>query len=79
MVFNEACAKRAVFVLMQIPNGVQAMSLDIEGLVETSLNLGIMYTKEDYFLVSFAMRSSIGTAKEALSAKVRAKAWRLRI
>ena len=72
MVFNEASAERAIFVLMQIPNGVQAMSLDIEGLVETSLNLGIMYTKEDYFLVSFAMRSSIGTAKEALSARVRA-------
>lgn len=72
MVFNEASAERAIFVLMQIPNGVQAMSLDIEGLVETSLNLGIMYTKEDYFLVSFAMRSSIGTAKEALNARVRA-------
>lgn len=71
-VFDEASAARAIFVLMQIPNGVQTMSLDIEGLVETSLNLGILYTKSDYFLVSFAIRSSIGTAKKALSNKVRA-------
>lgn len=33
--------------LYLIPNGVQSMSMDIEGLVESSLNLGVIQTKED--------------------------------
>lgn len=34
--------RRAAGFLFTLPNGVQAMSLDIEGLVETSLNFGIL-------------------------------------
>ncbi|MEG0310618.1 MAG: aminoacyl-histidine dipeptidase, partial [Eubacterium sp.] len=70
-VFSKTSKEKAIFVLMQIPNGVQAMSLDIDGLVETSLNLGIMHSNDHDFLVSFAIRSSIGTAKETLCAKVK--------
>ena len=39
--------KKAVSYLLAMPNGIQAMSADVEGLVETSLNLGMMkLTKE---------------------------------
>lgn len=39
---GEADTKRAADFLCAVPNGVQAMSADIPGLVETSLNLGIL-------------------------------------
>lgn len=67
-------ARRAAAFLTALPNGVQAMSADIEGLVETSLNLGILkYRAEDAgqegrgsLLAEFSVRSSVESAKEAL-------------
>ena len=60
-------------VLMTYPNGVRKMSKDIAGLVQTSLNLGILSTiKPDdpssNGIVSFksSVRSSIGSEKDAL-------------
>ena len=35
-----ASTERAVCMLTCLPNGVQAMSMEIHGLVQTSLNLG---------------------------------------
>lgn len=55
-----------IFLLVQAPDGVQEMSGEIENLVETSLNLGIVKTDEHTFEMSFALRSSVQTAKEAL-------------
>ena len=52
--------------LIVLPNGVQAMSADIQGLVETSLNLGIMKLEETALCVSFSVRSCVESAKEML-------------
>ena len=49
---------------MILPNGVMAMSADIAGLVETSLNVGILKLEEDRMIVSSAVRSSIESAKK---------------
>lgn len=57
---------KVIFLLRMEPNGVQAMSHVMEGLVETSLNLGIMKTTKDEFLVSFSVRSSVESAKDDL-------------
>ena len=57
-------------LLTTVPNGVQAMSTDIEGLVQTSLNLGILTTEGDTLRASFAVRSSVGAEKTALLAKL---------
>ena len=58
--------------LTALPNGVQAMSADIAGLVETSLNLGIMkYDEKELELTcAFSVRSSIESAKSALADKL---------
>ena len=56
--------------LNSLPNGVQAMSADIEGLVETSLNLGILKVNEDGVEASFSVRSSIESSKKALIEKL---------
>lgn len=50
----------------QAPNGVVKMSDEIEGLVETSLNFGIISTKEDSISLIYSMRSSVDESKTAL-------------
>lgn len=59
--------EKILFFLNQTKNGVIAMSADIEGLVETSLNLGILELKDGHFMASFAIRSSKNSAKWALN------------
>ena len=57
-------------IMSEVPNGVQKMSEDIEGLVQTSLNMGIMELYEDSLSLRFALRSSVNKEKEELSAKL---------
>ena len=64
--------KRVVALLTAMPNGVQAMSVDVHGLVETSLNLGILKYEDDMLLAEFSVRSSVESAKHALIDKMRA-------
>ena len=47
------------------------MSRDIPGLVQTSLNLGILTTDADTVQASFCVRSSVSTQKEMLVARLR--------
>ena len=58
--------RRVVEFLTTVPNGIQAMSEDIPGLVQTSLNLGILTTDGDVLRASFAVRSSVNEEKAAL-------------
>ena len=51
-----------IALLCACPNGVQAMSQDIPGLVQTSLNLGIAKLG-DRFSATFSVRSSVNTEK----------------
>ena len=46
------------------------MSADIEGLVETSLNLGVLALTSEQLSMRYAVRSSVGTAKEFLKDKI---------
>lgn len=62
---------RTAAFLCAVPNGVQAMSADMPGLVETSLNLGILKLKEKEALkADFSVRSSVESAKHALIGKL---------
>lgn len=60
----------ALHALNNIPNGIQAYSMDIEGLVETSLNMGIMSQNGESLKMSFAVRSSVESAKHYLTERV---------
>ena len=60
-----------IAALVNLPGGIQRMSFDIPGLVQTSLNLGIMITREEEVSFSFSVRSSIGTEKEELVQRIR--------
>jgi dipeptidase D len=69
-VMTEDSARRVATALSATPNGVQGMSPFIEGLVETSDNLGIVTTNEDRVHVHFSVRSSQESAKQALIRKL---------
>lgn len=62
--------KRAVLLLQALPNGVQTMSADVKDLVETSLNLGVLKLDTQELSLSYAVRSSLGSAKDALLDKM---------
>ena len=62
--------KRLLTMLACLPNGVQAMSQDIEGLVLTSLNLGILETFPDHAAARFAVRSALESGKEMLTERI---------
>ena len=59
-----------ISLLCDLPSGIIAMSNDIEGLVETSLNLGILRLENDRAEISFSVRSAKGTEKKKLSEKL---------
>ena len=69
-----ACTAAVLGLLRELPNGVQKMSADIEGLVQTSLNLGILKTTEEAVTMTFSVRSSVGAEKAALTARLAALA-----
>lgn len=57
-------------VLNYIPDGVIKMSNDIKGLVQTSLNLGVVSSDESAFYTTYLIRSSSQSEKEYLTDKV---------
>lgn len=69
--YDEETTEKVITLLMILPNGVMSMSQDIMGLVETSLNLGVLHESEDRLHFDFAVRSSVGTRKEMVMDKVR--------
>ncbi|MBO4422645.1 MAG: aminoacyl-histidine dipeptidase [Clostridia bacterium] len=54
-----------------LPYGIQNMSMDIKGLVETSLNLGVLRLADGCLKYSFAIRSSVASRKYELLDRVR--------
>lgn len=56
---------RIIGLLCAAPNAIQSWSRDIEDLVQTSLNLGVIKLG-DRFTATFSVRSSVNTEKEEL-------------
>ena len=69
---DRASTEKALCMLTCLPNGIQAMSMDIPGLVQTSLNLGILTTEENSLTATFCVRSSLGSQKEMLHRRLQA-------
>ena len=67
---DEVTTGKALCMLTCLPNGVQAMSMDVPGLVETSLNLGVAELDDSEAILRFSLRSSVPSAKELLSCKL---------
>ncbi|MDO4166748.1 MAG: aminoacyl-histidine dipeptidase [Eubacteriales bacterium] len=60
-----------IAMLVNLPGGIQKMSFAMEGLVQTSLNLGILKSEPEEVTASFSVRSSVETEKMELVARIR--------
>jgi len=62
-VFNRESMDKLTACLVLLPNGIQSMSMEIEGLVESSTNLGVVQTAGDNVYMINEIRSSVKTLK----------------
>lgn len=69
-IFNTEFAKNLIHLLLVIPHGIMAMSPDIPDLVETSTNLATIGDSKGKLRIGTSQRSSIESAKKALSQSV---------
>jgi dipeptidase D len=73
-VFNADSGRRVAATLSAIPHGVDSMSLDVPGLVESSSNLAAVRTEGDAVSILVSVRSSVRSSLLALRDRVQAAA-----
>ncbi|UEL48772.1 aminoacyl-histidine dipeptidase [Terrisporobacter hibernicus] len=64
---NDKCKENIIELINLMPRGIQTMSMDINGLVESSTNLGVIANNEENFVFEFATRSSVKSLKDDLN------------
>lgn len=70
LVIDKCSKDMLIYTLVCVPDGIIAMSKEIEGLVETSLNLGILNTEETKINFGFALRSNKLSSLEYLKQRL---------
>ena len=68
--FSKESTQQLVSLLNALPNGVVRMSEEIEGLVQTSLNLGVIKSENESVRFTFSVRSSKDEERGALIASL---------
>lgn len=76
--FDNQAKNNLLYLLTNAPNGVIKMSEEIEGLVETSLNLGILSTENSFICLHYALRSNKENELHLLTEEVLAKGKKAR-
>lgn len=61
---------KLISLIRLIPQGIQTMSADIEGLVESSSNIGVIKTTEEEIYLSSAVRSSVKSLKHEITNRI---------
>ncbi len=74
LAMNVEDTRNFISLLCSLPNGIQAMSSHIEGLVQTSLNMGIARLEGEEIMLTFSVRSSVNQEKFDLLNLVRTTA-----
>jgi len=69
---DEKSTKKLINLLHSLPHGVDKMSYDIDGLVETSTNLATISIKNGSALIGLSSRSSISSALQDLRNRIHA-------
>jgi dipeptidase D len=70
--WDEASSQAIMRLLTSLPHGIETMSYDIPGLVETSTNLATAHVTDGSLDICMSTRSSVASALEALRGKIRA-------
>lgn len=69
--FNNTTTEKVINLLYLYPNGVNTRSTEIDGLVESSTNLGVLSTGEDYVEFDSAVRSSVPSLKKEIELRIK--------
>jgi dipeptidase D len=67
---KKSAKNKIIHLLLNIPNGINSMSQDIEGLVESSNNLGVITFEGDKILFENSTRSSVESKKIEINRKL---------
>jgi len=62
---------KIIKILRLLPNGVQSMHSSIEGLVESSVNPGVVVSDSDEIIIQNSVRSSLGSLKEEIAGRIK--------
>ena len=71
-VLDKKIADKLLYMLLTTPNGVLDMSVEIQGLVETSLNMGVLKTEEKCVVMEYALRSNKKSALDFIAERMSA-------
>lgn len=71
LAFDLEGTQKIITLLCCLPNGIIEMSKGIEGLVQTSLNFGILKTEDNTVMAGFGVRSSFESQKDMLLARLK--------
>lgn len=63
-IYSADCQQRLINLLNVMPNGVIRMSNAVEGVVETSLNVGVVASSDDSVKITCLIRSLVDSGKE---------------
>lgn len=72
LIYSLESSRNIIYVLGQAMDGVYRMSTQIKGMVETSLNMGTVYIKDDKLVYKYLIRSNTASGKQILLDKVTA-------
>ena len=67
---DKRSTENLISFLRLMPNGVQTMSADILGLVESSINLGVINKDGNELVINSSVRSSIKSLKDEINGRV---------
>lgn len=69
-ILDSTATAKVIDLLMAIPNGIQTMSKSIEGLVESSSNIGVLTTNDKGICFEFSIRSSVSSRKDYIKHQI---------
>ncbi len=70
LILDTTSKDRVIKMLNLIPNAIQTMSMDIENLVESSTNLGVVRTTDSTVTFECAVRSSVKSLKDDITERM---------
>lgn len=70
-VFSDESSSKIIDLLCIYPNGINTVSSEIEGLTESSTNIGVVTTHEDHVEYDSAVRSSVFSLREEIVQKIK--------
>lgn len=70
LVYTEEFQERIINSLLLLPNGVAGYSFAVDGLIETSMNLGVLTQENGTLTLQMALRSSVESQKYMLRDKI---------